>query len=91
MSMFGSSTNSNHNRYVALDGLREVAALSVMIHHLISFRGLKIFDKTSVAVDLFFILSGFVITHSYASAQPNRFLRCNATQMAPFDICGSAS
>jgi len=65
--MFGPSAGSNKNRYLALDGLRGIAALSVMIHHFISYRGATIFNNAAVAVDLFFILSGFVITHSYCT------------------------
>jgi len=65
--MLGSSAGSNENRYLALDGLRGIAAISVMLHHLISYRSPTIFDNATVAVDLFFILSGFVITHSYGA------------------------
>ncbi len=48
-------------RFVALDGLRGVAALAVAIGHL--WPG---FPNTALAVDFFFMLSGFVLVHSYA-------------------------
>ena len=69
--MFGPPAHSDQNRYLALDGLRGVAALSVMIHHLISYRGTTVFNNAGAAVDLFFILSGFVITHSYGARLQN--------------------
>ncbi|MCK0195794.1 acyltransferase [Ancylobacter sp. 6x-1] len=62
------------HRYIALDGLRGIAALMVMIYHF-SSRGrlfaegfVTPFDSAYLAVDLFFVLSGFVIYHSYARA-----------------------
>ena len=48
-------------RLVALDGLRGIAAIAVVIGHL--FPGL--FPNTSLAVDFFFMLSGFVLVHAF--------------------------
>ncbi|KAA1013553.1 acyltransferase [Paraburkholderia panacisoli] len=50
-----------NNRYDALDGLRGVAAIAVMLGHFQT----TLFQNAYVAVDLFFMLSGFVIAHSY--------------------------
>eukprot|EP01037_Dinobryon_pediforme_P016342 gene16342-16519_t len=54
--------------YTTLDGLRGVAAISVLVHHLIVYffpeRG-NLFHG-NLAVDFFFVLSGFVIAHAYA-------------------------
>lgn len=54
------------HRYVALDGLRGVAALLVLCHHL---QGQMTqsgpFSRGFLAVDFFFILSGFVIAGAY--------------------------
>ena len=53
--------------YSTLDGLRGVAALSVLVDHLISFfypNNWNLFHGY-LAVDFFFVLSGFVIAHAY--------------------------
>ncbi|MDD2781648.1 acyltransferase [Sulfuricurvum sp.] len=54
------TTNTNH-RFNTLDGLRGIAAIAVMLHHF----NHSLFPNASVAVDLFFGLSGFVIAYSY--------------------------
>lgn len=52
--------------YVALDGLRGVAALSVVCLHVAKYFGLPIMPYHAyLAVDFFFMLSGFVIAHAY--------------------------
>ena len=51
-----------------LDGLRGLAALSVMIGHIrwpSAIAGLPPFHNISLWVDFFFVLSGFVIAHAY--------------------------
>jgi peptidoglycan/LPS O-acetylase OafA/YrhL len=48
-----------------LDGMRGIAAIAVMIYHFTMFQNVRILSNASVAVDLFFILSGFVIMHAY--------------------------
>jgi peptidoglycan/LPS O-acetylase OafA/YrhL len=91
MAVFSSS--SRPNRYLALDGLRGVAALSVMFHHLTLCCGLTIFNNASLAVDLFFVLSGFVITHSYssklqASMGVSEYVRRRLIRLYPMFIAG---
>ena len=49
--------------FAVMDGLRGVAALAVVLLH--SFDDKKIVVNGQLAVDLFFILSGFVIAYSY--------------------------
>ena len=55
-----------HHRYTALDGLRGIAALAVMIYHF-SYLDQQhfVFGGAILAVDLFFCLSGFVLAHAY--------------------------
>lgn len=57
------------HRYLALDALRGAAALAVVFYHLRTLRPddpLPLFANGYLAVDFFFALSGFVITHAYA-------------------------
>ena len=59
-------------RFVYLDFFRFVFALLVALLH---FQGAVYFAKSYLAVDFFFILSGFVLTHAYlAKAQRPNFL-----------------
>ena len=56
-------------KFAALDGMRGIAAILVMIRHTPGFWG-SLDVKAShsyLAVDLFFILSGFVISHAYGA------------------------
>jgi peptidoglycan/LPS O-acetylase OafA/YrhL len=53
------------DRFDVLDGLRGVAAVAVMVYHYTLSNQLYWLGGAWVAVDLFFILSGFVIAHSY--------------------------
>lgn len=56
-------------RFEALDGLRGVSALMVVLLHLpLSGRlgSVALFHNAFLFVDFFFVLSGFVIAHSYA-------------------------
>ncbi|WP_395393420.1 acyltransferase [Novosphingobium sp. BL-8A] len=48
-----------------LDGLRGVAALAVVVHHSHRILGFQPLPHGYLAVDFFFILSGFVIAHAY--------------------------
>jgi peptidoglycan/LPS O-acetylase OafA/YrhL len=54
---------SSRHRFAVLDGMRGVAALSVVLMH--SFHGRGNVANAQLAVDLFFILSGFVVAYSY--------------------------
>lgn len=60
----GSRTDLGHV-FVALDGLRGVAAISVLLFHYGIHLGWNFLPNASLAVDFFFALSGFVIAHAY--------------------------
>lgn len=51
--------------YVILDGLRGVAALMVLVFHVFDACTSNIIPHGYLAVDMFFVLSGFVIGYSY--------------------------
>jgi peptidoglycan/LPS O-acetylase OafA/YrhL len=63
---------SKNHRFLFLDALRGIAALFIVLHHAPKYLG-RILPhySTFLAVDLFFVLSGFVIAFSYE----NRLLR----------------
>lgn len=52
-------------RYEILDGLRGLAAIFVVIRHTTPLWGFECY-RSYLSVDLFFILSGFVIAHAYS-------------------------
>ncbi|MEO6152095.1 MAG: acyltransferase [Croceibacterium sp.] len=57
-------------RFIALDSLRGIAAISVMYYHMGDFgwvAGFTPFRSGWILVDFFFILSGFVIAASYGA------------------------
>jgi peptidoglycan/LPS O-acetylase OafA/YrhL len=50
---------------VLLDLMRGIAAIAVLIYHAAKFLGVQLLPNAYLAVDLFFLLSGFVIAHNY--------------------------
>lgn len=56
---------NDEKRFYLLDGLRGIAAISVVIFHYTEHNNLHWLGGAWASVDLFFILSGFVIAHSY--------------------------
>lgn len=52
--------------FYTLDGLRGIAAIAVFMHHAAPMWGPVLFPAGAyLAVDLFFLLSGFVLAHAY--------------------------
>jgi len=83
-------TTSGHDRvekphYLPLDSVRGIAALSVVIHHVVISRtviaafpqkawiDVAFFHNAWLFVDLFFVLSGMVISLNYASSDSREF------------------
>lgn len=64
------------HRFIALDSLRGIAALGVVLHHIPASNGpgsLALFRNGGLFVDFFFVLSGFVIAASYGERLASGF------------------
>ena len=80
--------------FLALDGLRGVAAVFVAMRHTAFFHSLGIHGGF-MAVDVFFELSGFVIAHAYeqrlaAGLSPARFMMMRYLRLWPVYALGAA-
>jgi peptidoglycan/LPS O-acetylase OafA/YrhL len=79
---------SSH-RFLVADGLRGIAALLVLFYHLEQSRHTPgPFARGYLAVDFFFMLSGFVMAHTYdprwsSSYGTRRFLRARISRLWP--------
>jgi peptidoglycan/LPS O-acetylase OafA/YrhL len=52
--------------FYTIDGLRGIAALLVVCRHIVPLHGGKLnFQSSYLAVEMFFLFSGFVIAHAY--------------------------
>ncbi|WP_295637112.1 acyltransferase [Novosphingobium sp.] len=83
------STRSQQHRYVTLDGMRGIAALSVAAHHF----GGGLISGGYLAVDFFFLLSGFVLMRTYGSwlqggGHQIEFARIRVIRLFPIYIIG---
>lgn len=67
--MTGQLTVSGTGRFEALDAIRGISALLVVLFHIPVYHALKgsqTFSNLQFCVDMFFALSGFVLCHAYA-------------------------
>ncbi len=87
-------TNSSNRDFIVLDGLRGVAALAVLTRHApmyfqsISTTSSGPFWESYLAVDFFFVLSGFILAHAYGSRlaagmSPQRFMLIRLIRLYP--------
>ncbi|WP_428375978.1 acyltransferase family protein [Lichenicoccus sp.] len=81
------------NRYELLDGLRGIAALAVMFYHLNRRAGApSLMPHGWLAVDFFFMLSGFVLAHSYSERLRGMtlgaFFGLRARRLLPLSMLG---
>ena len=57
------SKNTNHQYRPEIDGLRSIAVFAVIFYHLqISFDNIEILKGGFLGVDIFFVISGYLIT-----------------------------
>lgn len=81
--------------YAALDGLRGLAAMSVLLFHLGHWYGENwLATNAGLAVDFFFCLSGYVLSIAYrakfdAGLDTRTFLRIRAVRLVPVIIVGT--
>jgi peptidoglycan/LPS O-acetylase OafA/YrhL len=60
------SDKPRQHAFVALDGLRGLAAVAVVSYHVnVTFGVARWLPSAYLAVDIFFVLSGFVLAHAY--------------------------
>ena len=81
------------DHYVILDGLRGVAALMVLVFHVFDACSSNIIPHGYLAVDLFFVLSGFVIGYAYddrwqQGLSVGRFFRRRLIRLHPMVFAG---
>jgi len=83
-------------RFLGLDGLRGVCALTVvLLHSELLFNAGAVFSHGYLAVDVFFLLSGFVIAASYDARLADgltamQFLKARVKRLAPVYWAGTA-
>lgn len=89
----GRPSSAHKQHFVVLDALRGVAALAVMQYHTNDWFGLNLFPHGYLAVDFFFILSGFVLTFAYqeklrAGWATTSFLKTRLVRLYPLYFLG---
>jgi peptidoglycan/LPS O-acetylase OafA/YrhL len=93
--MSDTSASPPSTRFYALDGIRGIAAIAVMFYHYTQHNNLDWLHGAWVAVDIFFILSGFVLMHSYSKKVARgmtfkEFLFSRITRLGPMYVVGLA-
>ncbi len=83
------------HRFLALDGLRGIAALAVFTVHPADHTLATLLPGSYLAVDLFFLLSGFVIAHAYGDRLGRdmgvpQFVLARYVRLAPMHLLGAA-
>lgn len=81
------------DRFVVLDGLRGLAAFAVIVDHVPSELFRTLLPGRYLAVDFFFVLSGFVLCHAYgdrlkAQIRTLEFMRIRFVRLYPMYLLG---
>jgi peptidoglycan/LPS O-acetylase OafA/YrhL len=74
------TTHTTKNHFHLLDGMRGIAAITIILYHFALELHHNFLDNAPLAVDIFFMLSGFVIAYSYGENIKSG--------MSPFDFIG---
>jgi peptidoglycan/LPS O-acetylase OafA/YrhL len=82
-------------RFLLLDGLRGVAAFAVILDHVPGGWLGDLIPGRYLAVDFFFVLSGFVLAHAYgcrleAGGSPLAFMKARLIRLYPIYLLGLA-
>src|SRR5579871_5277008 len=88
------ATGTTRGFFYPLESLRGLAALTVVIYHAVwnnPITSLSFFQNGALMVDFFFVLSGFVIFHSYGRklgswSQIGRFLWLRLGRLYPLHL-----
>lgn len=93
--MVSSDDGAERERFVLLDGMRGLAALAVITDHVPSTLFTTLLPGRYLAVDFFFVLSGFVLAHVYSrrladGLSVSAFLRVRVVRLYPLYILGAA-
>jgi peptidoglycan/LPS O-acetylase OafA/YrhL len=93
----GQGSQSAHERFEILDGLRGVAALVVLVFHVVQQQSFTALPYAGLAVDFFYVLSGFVVAFAYerrlqqGEMTIGQFFRVRANRLYPLLFLGTAS
>lgn len=84
------------HRFNSLDGLRGIAALMVLCFHIFFYQPSRPFAHGYLSVDLFFVLSGFVLAFAFGdrlgeNLSPVRFILLRIRRLGPVLLLGSVA
>ena len=83
-------------RFITLDAMRGAAALAILVYHFdVQVSGAPVNPYGYLAVDLFFVLSGFVLTHAYGERLTSgmgfgQFAKLRLIRLYPLYFAGAA-
>ncbi len=85
--------NQGRRTFLTLDGLRAVGAFLVVMRHVPFLFGPIAVPESFLAVDLFYLVSGFVVAHAYrerleAGGFFLTFVKTRLIRLYPFYFCG---
>jgi peptidoglycan/LPS O-acetylase OafA/YrhL len=75
-------TLSKNNYLIQLDGLRAIAVLAVMLSHFLTYKFIVLIPLGSIGVNIFFVLSGFLITRILLNSREKVELKMEGTGRA---------
>ena len=86
-------TNEERRTFLTLDGLRAIGAFLVVMRHVPFLFGPIAVPESFLAVDLFYLVSGFVVAHAYrerlaAGGFFLSFVKTRLIRLYPFYFCG---